>query len=188
MFRSTPYALRAALLFISLLFGAASALAQKTTHPLLPSVNLGLAAPKVGVGLDVAVPPVVVPRTVVGVPAALPVPMVTTTVAPPIASTPSVSATVGGQGGGVGAALSVNVPPVSGLTPPLGANVNVNTGGSTPALAVGVDVSVPTLGVSVRDGGIPGAPPAPNLPAPGPTPATQDQLLQQRLALLPTCR
>lgn len=184
MFRHQPYALRATLLFFSLLFGSVSAFAQKTTSPLLPNVNLGLSAPKVGVGLNVAVPPVVVPQTLVGVPAALPVPMVTATVAPPIASTPPVSATVGGQG----AALSVNVPSVSGLTPPLGTDVNVNTGGSAPLLAVGVDVSGSTLGVSVGDGGIPGAPPVPNFPASGSTPAAQDQLLQQRLALLPTCR
>jgi hypothetical protein len=183
MFTRKPYAFHAALLFISLLFGTVSAFAQKATSPLLPNVNLGLSAPKVGVGLNVAVPPVVVPRTVVGVPAALPVPMVTTTVAPPIASTPSVSATVGG----VGTAVSVNVPSVSGLTPPLGANVNVNTSGSAPVLAVGMDVSGSTLGVGVGDSGIPGAPPAPSFPAPGPT-AAEDQLLQQRLALLPTCR
>ena len=183
MFRHKPYALRAALLFVSLLFGSVSAFAQKTSNPLLPNVNLGLSAPQVGVGLNVAVPQVVAPRTLVGVPA-LPVPMVTATVAPPIASTPSVSAAVGGQG----AALSVNVPSVSGLTSPLGANVNVNTGGSTPLLAVGVDVSGSTVGVGVGDGGIRGAPPAPNFPASGPSTAAPDQLLQQRLALLPTCR
>jgi hypothetical protein len=180
MFRRKPCALGAVLLFLSLLFGTVSAFAQRTTSPLLPNVSLGLSAPKVGVGLNVAVPPVVVPGTLVGVPAALPVPMVTTTVAPPIASTPSVSATVGGQS----AALSVNVPSVSGLTPPLGTNANVNTGGG-PVPAVGVDVSGATL---VGDGGIPGAPPAPNFPAPTGLAAAQNQLAETRLDLLPTCR
>ena len=51
MFRHKPYALRATLLFTSLLFGSVSAFAQKLPLPGVPSVNLGLSAPKVGVEL-----------------------------------------------------------------------------------------------------------------------------------------
>jgi hypothetical protein len=45
MLRRTPYVLRAALLFSSLLAGSVSAFAQTQPHLGLPSVNLGLPVP-----------------------------------------------------------------------------------------------------------------------------------------------
>ena len=88
-----------------------------------------------------------------------------------------------GGGGGLGASVNVAVPPVIGL-PPVGARVDVNTAAPAP---IGVGVSLGSGQVQVG-GTPPGAPPAPNLPVSGPTQATQEQLLQQRLAQLPTCR
>jgi hypothetical protein len=174
---------RVALLSVLLLSGHTVAYGQKAPNrqnPLLPDVHLGLNK----LGVDAILTPPAAPKAVLPVLPSLSVPGVAVRAAPPIVPGSSVSATVGGGGAGA----SVTVPPIGGLTPPLGANVNVNTGGSAPVLAVGVDVSGSTLGVSVGDGGIPGAPPAPNFPESGPTAAAQDQLLQERLALLPTCR
>jgi len=54
MFTHKPCALRAALLFASLLFGSVSAFAQKQPLPGLPSVNLGL--PKVDLPLRIEPP------------------------------------------------------------------------------------------------------------------------------------
>lgn len=92
-------------------------------------------------------------------------------------------ANVTGGAGGLGASVNVGVSPVVGL-PPVGVRVDVNTAAPGP---IGVGVSLGSGQVQVG-GAPPGAPPVPNLPASGPTAATQEQLLQQRLALLPTCR
>jgi hypothetical protein len=131
MFRPTPYALRAALLLGSLLFGSASAIAQLKTNPLLPNANLGLPGVQVGVGLRP------------GASVAVTVPAIGGLTTSPLNTTVNVNTG--------GASVSATVPSVGGLTPSLGASVNVNTAGPGPALQAGVNVG----------GSGPGAPPIP---------------------------
>lgn len=144
---------------------------------MLPDVHLGLNK----LGVDAILTPLAAPKAVLPILPSLSVPGVAIRVAPPIVPGSSVSATVGG--GGVGAFVAV--PPVGGLTPPLGANVNINTGGSAPVLAVGVDVSGATVQL-----GVPGTPPAQDVRAPGLMTVAQGGGLasERRLDLVPTCR
>jgi len=176
---------RVALLSVLLLSGHTVAYGQKAPtrlNPLLPDVQLGLNKP----GVDAVLTPLAAPKAVLPILPPLSVPGVAVRVAPPIVPGSSVSATVGG--GGVGS--SVTVPPIGGLTPPLGANVNVNTGGSVPVLVVGVDVSGSSLQVGVGGNGTPGALPPQNIYAPELMVVAQGgwQPAERNLDLVPTCR
>lgn len=98
MFRSTPYALHAALLFSSLLFGSVSALAQKLPLQGVPSVNLGLPAPNL---------PIVQPR--------LP-PLEATVRVPSVGGlTPPLNATLNVGGSGPGAPPVPEIPSAAAL-------------------------------------------------------------------------
>jgi hypothetical protein len=167
---------RVALLSVLLLSGHTVAYGQKAPNrqnPLLPDVHLGLNK----LGVDAVLTPLAAPKAVLPILPSLSVPGVAIRVAPPIVPGSSVSTTVGG--GGVGA--SVTVPPIGGLTPPLGTNVNVSTGSS--GLTVGVDVA----GAGSL---IPGAPPTQNVELPEAMLFAQGggQMPERRLDLIPTCR
>ncbi len=151
---------RVALLSVLLLSGHTVAFGQKAPNRQNPLLpDVHLGLNKLGV--DAILTPLAAPKAVLPVLPSLSVPGVAVRVAPPIVPGSSVSATVGGGGAGA----SVIVPPI-----------------------VGVDVSASILGVSVEDGENPGAPPAPDFPAPTRLAAAQDQPAETRLDLLPTCR
>ena len=95
----------------------------------LPNVHLGLGK----VGVEAILIPGNAAKAASPLLPALFVPAVTVRVAPPIL--PGTDVSVGAGGGGVGG--SVTVPSIGGLTPPLGVDVNVNTGGPGPLVAVG---------------------------------------------------
>jgi hypothetical protein len=171
---------RVALLSVLLLSGHTVAYGQKVpnrSNPLLPDVHLGLNK----LGVDAILTPLAAPKAVLPVLPTLSVPALAVRVAPPIIPGSNVSATVGG--GGLGA--SVTVPPVGGLTPSLGTNLNVNISGSGPVLAVGVDVSGATAQL-----GAPGTPPAQDVRAHDLMAIAEASGLasERRLDLVPTCR
>jgi hypothetical protein len=150
---------RVALLSVLLLSGHTVAYGQKAPNrqnPLLPDVHLGLNK----LGVDAILTPLAAPKAVLPILPSLSVPGVAIRVAPPIVS---VSATVGG--GGVGA--SVTVPPIGGLTPLLGTNVNVQLGDGTPGTPQSQDVYALNLMAAAQSSG---------------------QMAERALELIPTCR
>jgi hypothetical protein len=171
---------RVALVSVLLLSGHTVAYGQKApnrSNPLLPDVHLGLNK----LGVDAILTPLAAPKAVLPVLPTLSVPALAVRVAPPIIPGSNVSATVGG--GGLGA--SVTVPAVGGLTPSLGTNLNVNTSGSGPVLAVGVGVPGTTVQL-----GVSGTPPVQDVHAADLVAVAQAGGLasERRLDLVPTCR
>lgn len=159
--RKSPWT-RVALLSVLLLSGHTIAYGQKAPNkqnPLLPDVHLGLNK----LGVDAILTPLAAPKAVLPILPSLSAPSVAIRVAPPILPGSSVSASAGG--GGVDA--SVNVPPIGGLTPPLGTNVNVQLGDGTPGTPPSQDVYAANLMAAAQSGG---------------------QMAERALELIPTCR